>query len=198
MKYGKITFNQIFDKLNEDKFSFDKGELYIPEDLEYYEDLKLDTVLYFGEHHIIDDETDEEFVPLKIKTLGFDFGYNGQYLMDVYDNLIHYKAFVSSEDFLEAFIYYIEEDTFIDVKESDLRKFYDPNKTRINFISELPNGLKDLLKIKKIFAISNSISDLKTKYLEEKSLEIEPTLYESKMNLKKLEPEIINCIELKN
>ncbi len=197
MKFGKITFNQIFDKLNEDKYSFEEGELYMPQNVDINE-VGIDTELYYGESRIIDNDTDEESIPKEIKKMGFDFGFNGQYLIDVYDNLIHYKASVDKKDLLKAYFYYIENDTFIDIDESDLRSDYEPNKTTINFIENLPNGLKDLLIIKKTFGIPDSISDLKTKYLKNGKIEIESSLYDSKIKLRELTTKINECIILKN
>jgi len=132
MKFGKTTFNQIFDKLNEDKYSFEKGELYMPQNIDINE-VSVDTELYYGESRIIDHNTDEESIPKEIKKLGFDFGFNGQYLMDVYDNLIHYKASVDKKDLLKAYFYYIKNDTFIDIDESDLRGDYDPKKRHLEY-----------------------------------------------------------------
>ena len=197
MKFGKITFNEIFDKLNEDKYSFEEGELYMPQNIDINE-VRVDTELYYGENRIFDNVTDEEIIPKKIKKMGFVFGFNGQYLMDVYDNLIHYKASVDKNDLLKAYFYYIENDTFIDIDASDLRGDYDPNKTTLNFIEDLPNGLKDLLVLKKTFGITDSISDLKSKYLETRKIEIEGALYDNKIKLGELTTKINECIKLTN
>ncbi|MDO7138121.1 hypothetical protein [Algibacter lectus] len=68
--------------------------------------------------------------------------------------------------------------------------------TTLKFISELPNGIKDLLTIKKQFELSNSISELKMKYTESRKIEIDCYLVKGQQILKDLPTEIRETIEI--
>ena len=113
MEFGKIRFSQIFKELTNNKKAFENGYLYLPKDMPDEDVLELDTEVYFGEPTIIDDETDEELVPMAISQMGFDFGYLSEYLFDVYENLSYRHSSFNESGYLKAFNYYIEHDTFI-------------------------------------------------------------------------------------
>lgn len=116
MKYAKITFKEIFHELKRDKNSFEGGYLYLPKGFD--EDIKLDTKLYFAEPPYINesDDGDEEIVPKEVLEEGFEYGYLSDYLLDVFEVLSSEKPKFTDKDFLKAFNYYLENDTFIPIE----------------------------------------------------------------------------------
>ncbi len=114
MKYGKITFKEIFEELKINIDSFENGHLYLPQNFEG--DIKIDTELFFGESIEIDEETYKEIIPKEITEKGFGQGYLTEYLKDVFSVLSEEKPNFSNTEFLKAFNYYIDKDTFIPIK----------------------------------------------------------------------------------
>ncbi|MDP5229090.1 MAG: hypothetical protein NWQ38_01755 [Cellulophaga sp.] len=80
--------------------------------------------------------------------------------------------------------------------EFELNKDFNSKTTILKFIRELPNGIKDLLTIKKQFGLSNSISELKMEYTKNRKIEIDCYLYKSQKILKDLPLEIRECIKI--
>lgn len=114
MKYGKLTFKEIFEELKINIDSFEDGHLYLPQNFEG--DIKINTELFFGESIEIDEETYQEIIPKEITEKGFEQGYLTEYLGDVFSVLSDEKPNFSDIEFLKAFNYYIHKDTFIPIE----------------------------------------------------------------------------------
>ena len=116
-KNNKYKFNDIINTIKETYLKYGDDEVYKDNDWCLYskdENLLLDSCCYVLDYPEIDDETDEEKLPLLAVKNNMNTVYRPELIQDIITSALYQKRDATNIELLNAVHYYFENDSFLE------------------------------------------------------------------------------------